>query len=177
MKPLTKLCMRILTITILLMFSSAITLISATNTEQQVSEENVAIEEQILYQDYAIAITSVTPMKGRTNRVNSGYYIKVDGIRAMVYLPYFGRMHTAPLGKDGNIKFDNELYDYKYQRSKTGEFWQISFKVAGQTGEVFHFNIKVYNNRSCSINISTLHRNSIWYEGDFRKTAVRNNNP
>ena len=177
MKPLTKLCMRILTITILLMFSSAITFISATNTEHQESGENVAIEEQILYQDYNIAITSVTPMNGRTNRVSSGYFIKIDGIRATVYLPYFGRMHTAPLGKDSSIKFDNEIYDYKYQRAKTGEYWQISFKVASQNGEVFHFNIKVFNNRSCSVHINSLHRNSIWYEGDFRTATTKSNNP
>ncbi len=105
----------------------------------------------------------VNPMSGRRRDLSSGYELVVSKDTIISYLPFFGRGYTAPLSPT-DIDFDFTSTNFSYTVTQARQGWNISIKPRDKR-DVQELYLKVYDNAAASLNITSMDRSSISYDG------------
>ena len=105
----------------------------------------------------------VNPMSGRRRDLSTGFDISISKDSIISYLPFFGRGYTAPLSpSDVDFDFTSTNFTYKVTPAKNG--WNISIKTKDKINlQELYF--RIYDNATASLNITSINRSAISYDG------------
>lgn len=122
------------------------------------------IKSQLDNKSWAFVAQSALPMAGRTIQLN-GYnelVVKNDSIQS--YLPYFGRVYSAPMTPfEGGYNFSAPIKTYViYDNNKKGYEVLLSPKDRSN-GE--KFNLSVFENGTAMLTVSNNNRQPISFNG------------
>ncbi len=110
---------------------------------------------------------NVNPMRGRTINLTTLYNVKVTQDSIFSYLPYFGVAYSASYGgTDSPMIFDKPIETSDFETTKNGYLVNVSVKNESDRLE-FSFHISVTG--FTSLNVSSLNRQSISYNGSVEK--------
>lgn len=111
---------------LLLTFSFTANVAVAQQNEKAAKKE--AVKKMIDAQDYVFQAQSALPLAGETRFLSSNYDLKITKNGVDSYLPYFGRVYSAPLNSsEGGIKFKSADFQYTAAVKKKGG-WDIRIK-------------------------------------------------
>ncbi|SFW33726.1 DUF4251 domain-containing protein [Chitinophaga sancti] len=107
----------------------AISLPGFTSAQSKSDEKKTAITNLINNQTYVFTAQSSIPAGPSPDRqLNGNYDLTVTKDSVISYLPYFGRVYTAPMDPTkGGIQFTSTKFDYKVTEKKKGG-WTIVIK-------------------------------------------------
>lgn len=112
---------------------------------------------------YVFVAQSAMPMSSTMRHLTSGYDLTVAGDSIIAYLPYFGRVYTAPaMGSDGGIKFTSTSHSYKLRTTKHG--WDINLKPKDVSSSV-ELNLHVSQSGYAVLQVNDASREAISFYG------------
>jgi len=115
--------------------------------------------------------TTVNPMKGRTRNLTTDYDVKITKDSIYSYLPYFGVAYTASYGGiDSPMIFEKPFETYDMENTKNGYNVTVSVKNGNDRLE---FNFYISETGSTSLNVSSVNRQSISYNGNLEKIETK----
>jgi hypothetical protein len=112
---------------------------------------------------YEIIINQVNPMSGSVRHVSPAYSVRFSGDSTYIYLPYFGRVYSAPIDGEGGIKITNLMNNYKIDNKKSKNY-SINFSSRG-TNDTYRFSINVWTTGRAFINVTCNNRHAFCYSG------------
>ena len=122
-----------------------------------------SVKEMVESKTFVFQAQSMTPLKGSMRTLSPGYTFKVSPDTLKSDLPYAGRAFQAAYGStDGGMKFEATKFEYTVKENKKG--WTINIKTKEVSGSP-RVTISVFDNGSARINISSMSRESISYNG------------
>ncbi|HRI19803.1 MAG TPA: DUF4251 domain-containing protein [Panacibacter sp.] len=128
------------------------------------SLQAVAVKNLIEAKNYVFEVQSVTPMKGGTRQLTTGYTLKVLKDTVISDMPYFGRAYQASLDmSDAGVKFVSTDFEYTTVNRKKGG-WDVSIKP-NDVRNFKELTLTIYDNGSASLYVTPNDRQSISYRG------------
>ena len=122
-----------------------------------------SVKELVESKTFVFQAQSMTPLKGSMRTLSPGYTLKVSPDTLKSDLPYAGRAFQATYGStDGGMKFEATKFEYTVKENKKG--WTINIKTKEVSGSP-RVSISVFDNGSARVNISSMSRESISYNG------------
>lgn len=99
-----------------------------TAKQEKQKEEQTQIKQAIDSKSYVFNAQSMLPMSGPSRQLNGAYDLTITDDKINSFLPYMGRMYTAPIDPaEGPLRFTSTDFDYAIKQEKKGG-WQISIK-------------------------------------------------
>jgi len=103
-------------------------LVSSCLSTLHAQEKEASIKAAVQAKQFNFNTIRVLPASGNTRQVSGeGYNVRLTADSLVSYLPYFGRVYTAPLNNEGGIKFTSTKFDYSVKEKKKGG-WEVSVK-------------------------------------------------
>ncbi|HPE75566.1 MAG TPA: DUF4251 domain-containing protein [Draconibacterium sp.] len=116
---------------------------------------------------FVFKASNANPMRGRTVNLTSEYDVKVTQDSIFSYLPYFGVAYSVNYGgTDSPMIFKNAFESCDFETTKNGYLVKVSVKNENDRLD-YSFHISVTG--STSLNVSSLNRQSISYNGNIEK--------
>lgn len=143
------------------------TLIFGCSGTKSVSNEQVTdstiLRNMIAAQTFVFVPQYASPMGFRKRYLTGSYDISVQKDTVISYLPYFGRAYTAPLSPT-DVDFDFTSTKFSYTITPNRKGWNVSIKPRDQSYlEELYFTI--YTNGSASLNVISINKSFISYDG------------
>ena len=129
-------------------------------------EKANAVQQKIQEQNFVFEAQQAIPM-GMKNRILTGdnYTVKVTKDSVDVYLPYFGRAYSAPIGEsEGGIKFISTDFDYKADK-QTKNGWNITINVKSEPKHNYRLSFSISSSGSATLTVNDNTRQSITFHG------------
>ncbi len=137
--------------------------LKAEKKAEQMEEVKSIVESKT----FVFKANSVNPMRGRTIILTSEYDVKITNDSIFSYLPFFGVAYSVSYGgTDSPMIFNKPFETCDFETTKNGYLVQVSVKNGNDRLE-FSFHISVTG--STSLNVSSLNRQSISYNGNLEK--------
>ena len=131
--------------------------------ERKVKEE-MEIKASITAQNYIFKAQTLLPMNGGTRYLNGDYDLSVSVDKIVSFLPYMGRIYTAPIDPaNGPLRFTSTDFTYAIQTKKKGG-WDISIKPK-DVRSVREFNLHVSDNGYATLQVSGNDRQPVTFYG------------
>ena len=131
--------------------------------EKKASEEK-EIGTSIKAQNYVFKAQTLLPMRGPTRHLNGDYDLSVSENKIVSFLPYMGRIYTAPIDPaNGPLRFTSTDFAYAVQTKKKGG-WDISIKPK-DVRSVREFNLHVSDNGYATLQVSGNDRQPVTFYG------------
>ena len=125
--------------------------------------DSTAVRNMIHARNYVFIPQYVNPMTGRRRDLSSGFELIVTKDSLISYLPFFGRGYIAPISpSDVDYDFTSKNFSYSVTPARKG--WNISIKPTDQQ-YLREMYFRVFNNGSASLNVTSMDRSSISYDG------------
>ncbi len=126
-----------------------------------------AVKKMVDERNYVFVPQSVSPLKGKTRQLTSGYDLKVFADSLISYLPFFGRAFTAPINPaDGGINFTSSDFEYNAEARKKGG-WDISIKPK-DVNDIQQLLLTIYDNGNAYLTVYSNNKDAISYNGYIR---------
>lgn len=123
-----------------------------------------AVTEAINKNEWVFTANYAMPQTGRSRITNGLYTVTYSDNKFVVYLPYFGRAYTAPIGSSqGPLDFTTSDFDVVKNQKKEGE-WDIVLKPKDNR-EVQSLNFTLYDNGAADVNATLTNRTPISFRG------------
>ncbi|MGJ7032866.1 DUF4251 domain-containing protein [Niabella hirudinis] len=162
----------------LLIWLSAISILSSCTSQKQTAGTSAAVAEAITTQQYTFVASSVFPTEdSRFNprvlipnasnlyQLTSRYDVRITPDSVIAYLPFFGRSYTAPIDPaKGGIKFTSTKFEYKKTLRKNNYEIEITPK---DNNEVRSLYLTVTPSGFASLRVTNLNRTPISFNGDI----------
>ena len=134
--------------------------------------DSLAVKNIIDSQHFVFIPRYVNPMGFRRRELTPGFELSISKDSLISYLPFFGRGYTAPISP-ADVDFDFTSTNFTYS-VKPGKGWNISIKPKDQMylQETY---LRVFENGSASLNVISINRSSISYDGYITRRKVNNN--
>jgi hypothetical protein len=120
--------------------------------------------------NYIFKANYVTPLRGGGKRLEDNYYdVTITKDKIEIYLPYYGRVYTAPLDTyNGGIKLTSTHFEYKSTPDKKGG-WNIFIdpkeKDLRDLKDVTGVRLNVNSNGTAQLQVTSLNRDPISFSG------------
>ena len=114
-------------------------------------------------QNFVFIPQYVSHMTGPKRNLSSGFEVAVSKDTVISYLPFFGRGYTAPISPS-DIDFDFTSTKFTNTTTTANRGWNVSIKPKDQT-YLRELYFKIFDNASASLNITSLDRSFISFEG------------
>ncbi len=146
----------------------AVTITSGIATAQNSKKDRraakiAATKNLIDSQNFVFVAEYVSPIGRGRRHLTSNYEVKVTKDTVISYLPYFGRAYSVPFNST-NIGFDFTSTNFDYEVTPNKKGWEILIKPKDQNDNQ-QLSFLIFNNGSASLNISSVNRSPISYEG------------
>jgi len=113
----------------------------------------------------------VIPMTGRRRDLTSEFEITIAKDSILSYLPFFGRGYIAPMSpSELDYTFTSKNFSYDVTEGRNGR--NISIKPADQR-YLQELYFRIYDNATASLNITSINRSIISYDGYIIKPRVK----
>jgi len=106
---------------------------------------------------------TMIPLRGGSKTLTSFYQLAVSKDSLVSYLPFIGRAYNAPLPGENEFDFTSTSFDYKIKDHKKNG-WDITIKPKDHAS-VQQFILRVFDNGSASLNVTSLNRDPVSYSG------------
>lgn len=146
------------------------TALHAQNTKADKKAAKAAeIKKMIDAANYVFVAEFATPQRGGSRSLSSGYDLTVSKNKIVAYLPYFGRVYSAPMdASEGGIKLTSVKFVYRAKQNKKGD-WEITIKPEYQSPsgarDVQLFRLNVSSTGSAILMVSSINRDFISFNG------------
>jgi hypothetical protein len=171
--------MRILTITVLILFS--VTSVFAQSTEKkskkQIKAEQKALKIQqikdlVESKTFIFRATSVIPKNEKTRSLTSEFGIEVKNDSVFSYMPYFGNTYSRDYTsfKDSPMGFIKPFESYKKTKTKSG--YDVDIRVDNDH-DVIDLAFHISKNGTASLTASSINRQAISYMGEILTPAPK----
>ncbi len=131
------------------------------------SAQIAAVKNWVDAKDYVFVAQSVSPLRGRTRQLTSGYDLRVSADTVISYLPFFGRAFTAPINPaEGGINFTSTDFEYTAAARKKGG-WDIVIKPK-DVNDIQQFLLTIYDNGNALLTVNSNNKDAISYSGYIR---------
>lgn len=128
-------------------------------------DKEASLKTALTEKRFVFNAQTVFPGSGTLRQLNGERYeVRVSGDSLLSYLPYFGRVYTAPLNNEGGIKFTSTRYGYSVKDKKKGG-WSISIKPKDVT-DVREFLLTVSRNGFATLQALSNNRQTITFNGE-----------
>jgi len=165
--------MRILTITVLIVFS--VTCVVAQTTEKkskkQIKAEQKAlkiqqIKELVDNKTFVFKATSVIPKNEKTRSLPPDFGIEVRKDSVFSYMPYLGNTYSRDYSsfKDSPMGFMQPFESYKRTKTKSG--YDVDVRVKNEH-DVIDLVFHISKTGSASLTASSINRQAISYTGEI----------
>ena len=125
--------------------------------------EEKKIRESIETQNYVFKAQRLLPMNGSTRYLNGNYDLSVSEDKVVSFLPYMGRIYTAPIDPaNGPLRFTSTDFTYNETKKKGG--WDISIRPK-DVRSVREFNLHVSDNGYATLQVSGNDRQPVTFYG------------
>ena len=132
---------------------------------------NESIEQQIENRNFKISVNYMIPAQGTSRSLTSPYSLTIQGDTLISYLPYFGRAYNIPYGGGNGLNFTAPLFDYSLSFNSKGTA-NIVLRARSE-GDVFLYNIEIYNNRKVTISVNSNNRQAISFYGELEEKTKK----
>lgn len=124
-----------------------------------------AITEAINKNEWVFTANYVLPQSGRSRPANGVYTVTCSDNKFVVYLPYFGRAYSVPIGSSqGPLDFQTSDFDLAKEQKKAGQ-WSLILKPKDNK-EVQSMNFTLYDNGSANLDVTLTNRSPISFTGN-----------
>jgi len=125
------------------------------------------VQELIRLGEYVFTASHALPMSGTSVYLDAWYDLTIKGDSAFAYLPYYGIAYQAEYGdREGGIKFEEPLRDYKVETTKSGK--EISFEIK-DTNELYKITLSVSEIGYANLYVTCFKRQPIRFYGTIQK--------
>ena len=123
-----------------------------------------SIKNMIDSQHFTFIAQSVTPLRGRFRNLTSIYDVRIKGDTLKSYLPYFGRAFSAPINEtESPLDFTSTDFSYTVTPGKKSG-WNVLIKPRNDRN-VQQLMFTIYDNGSASLNVNSISRDPISFNG------------
>lgn len=129
--------------------------------------DNVTLKNMIDSQTFTFIPRYVNHMSGRRRDLSSDFDLTITKDTIISYLPFFGRGYIAHASPT-DVDFDFTSTKFTYSATPSNRGWNISIKPTDQT-YLRELYFRIFDNGSASLNVTSLDRSSISYEGFITK--------
>jgi hypothetical protein len=128
------------------------------------AQDSTSVKTAVETKHFVFKAQTALPTAG-TMRQLSGedYMVRVSGDSLASYLPYFGRAYTAPIGREGGIKFKTTQSDYAVKARRKGG-WDIRLRPK-DVSDVRELLFTVSDNGYASLRVLSNNRQPISFNG------------
>lgn len=124
------------------------------------------VKELVESGSFTIEVDRALPMSGRAVHLTGPYSLRLAGDSVISHLPYFGRAYSVPYGGGEGLILNTTITDKNLKYDKKGNA-DISFKA--KTSEDSHtFHVKVFKNGNTSIQVQSINRQGISFNGELQ---------
>lgn len=135
----------------------------ALQAQSKKATEEKKIRESIETQNYVFKAQRLLPMNGSTRYLNGNYDLSVSEDKVVSFLPYMGRIYTAPIDPaNGPLRFTSTDFIYNETKKKGG--WDISIKPK-DVRSVREFNLHVSDSGYATLQVSGNDRQPVTFYG------------
>ena len=122
------------------------------------------LKDAIEQKSYKFMAEYMMPLKAASRDVDVGYGFEINGDTLTSHLPYMGRAYTADIGSTvGPLDFTSGEFDYTIKPRKKGG-WSVQIRIKDTKGQQ-RFSLSVRENGSAMLNVSSVDRESISFNG------------
>ena len=133
----------------------------------QAQEDGASVKEAVQSKQFVFEAQTVQPATGSFRQLTGERYeVRLAGDSLVSYLPYFGRVYSAPLNARGGIQFTSTKFQYAYKQKKKGD-WSVSIKPSDVT-DLREFVLTVNENGFATLQALSNNRQPISYNGQVR---------
>jgi hypothetical protein len=160
---------KLFSVILLCIFAIGITYAQDTKADKKAAKA-AQVKNMIKSTSYVFVANSVSPMRGGMRQLNgTGYDLVISKDRVVAFLPYFGRMYSAPLdASEGGIKLTSTDFVYHAKANKKGN-WDITIKPKAQSpsgaNDVDLFRLSVSSDGNASLQVTGTNRDPISFDG------------
>ncbi|OAB77986.1 DUF4251 domain-containing protein [Cochleicola gelatinilyticus] len=123
------------------------------------------IESQLKENGLEIEFDWARPTSGsQVNLISNPNGLEIKGDTIIAYLPYFGVRQIADYNGEGGIKFTSVAENKVIANNEDKGALAIQFNVS-DTREQFQFNLTIFGNGKCLLNVNSSERDFIQYQG------------
>jgi hypothetical protein len=123
---------------------------------------------------FVFKANNANPMQGRTVNLTSDYDVRITQDSIFSYLPFFGVAYSVNYGgTDSPMIFNKPFETCNFETTKNGYLVKVLVKNESDRLE-YSFHISVTG--STSLNVSSLNRQSISYNGIIQKIKEKEEN-
>lgn len=151
---------------LLILFSSCGTTDNLSNADVSTYEELETIVKE--RKAFSIENQWASPMSGeRVNLIGNANYIRMNGDRVEIFLPYFGVRHSGgAYNAEGGIKYEGPVKNLRFEENPRN----IVVKFEGEQGsEDLDFMITIFPGGNSITNVNSSERQSITYQGKMKE--------
>ncbi len=129
------------------------------------AEQREEVKRIVESKTFVFKANNANPMRGQTINLTSDYDVKITKDSIFSYLPFFGVAYSVNYGStDSPMIFNKPFETCDFEETKNGTMIKVSVKNENDRLE-FSFHISVTG--STSLNVSSLNRQSISYNGNI----------
>jgi hypothetical protein len=131
-------------------------------------EASILITKKIESKNFTIEVNYANPLRMLPVYLNSNYTLRIKNDSAFAYLPYYGVIHVAPFdAREGGIKFETLMNEYKVLSNRMNSGWDIRFKVKPAMYE-YSVHMKVYKDGKATVSFNSYQQDPISFNGEVR---------
>ena len=132
------------------------------------SQETSSAKNLVETQTYVFVPQTVLPSGGGSRQLSPEYSVRISKESVVSDLPYFGRVYSAPLGKnDGGIKFNSVDFSYSTKNRRKGG-WDIAIKTK-DVSDVQQLFFTISENGNATLRVISTNRQTISYNGYIKE--------
>ena len=151
----------------LFLFFSTVQVFAQDSKKEKQAKEEARIAALVEQQHYTFVAETALPMGMRSRILTGEYDLVVSKDTLSSYLPYFGKLYSAPIGSDnGGIQFKTTDFKYSAVPAKKGG-WNITInpKNAGDTRQL---TLYISTSGYASLQVNCNNRQSISFNGHIK---------
>lgn len=136
-------------------------------TAIQKAEQAEILSEQIKNFNFKFKATHAYPQNYSSIYLSPFYEVKVSPDTVQAYLPYYGRVYTAPMDpSEGGIKFISTDFKYEIEKGKKAGNWLIKIRTA-DTNRPFELRFDLWENGTGRLTVQDRNRQNISFQGNI----------
>ncbi len=122
------------------------------------------VREFLGNQSYQFIARYIQPQGGRQRLITGNYTLTITKDRVEADLPYIGRAYTAPMGRDGGIRFSST--DFSYAANETEDGTRELTITLHDSNDVRTLFLRVYVDGGADLSVNSNNRQAISYRGE-----------
>ena len=150
--------------------------ISACGSSQSAAEKEATlarVAQQVENFDFTFEANYVYPTGFKSMYLSPYYDVKVSKDTVAAFLPYFGRVYTAPMNpNEGGIQFISKEFEYKVAEGKKANSWYVDINVKDAEQPVY-LQFEIWGNGNARLFVRDQNKQPISFQGTIVERQMK----